>query len=244
MTFVLDADCVGKRYGTRSVLSSASLRVPGGQITGLLGRNGAGKSTLLKICAGWLRADYGRVSFLGQAMERPRLHRLARLGLCYLPSEGSLLSSAFPVGRQLEVIAGLRAPTPMDAVVDTLELGPVLGQAPQSLSSGEQRRASLAVAWLLQPKCLLADEPLRGIDPLDQERLAGVFRRMAAGGSALVITGQQANLLLDVVDEVVWATAGTTHHLGSASAARAHAQFGRDFLGTDRPAAVPGALGA
>lgn len=231
MSLVLNVDCVGKRYGTRSVLSSASLRACTGQITALLGRNGAGKSTLLKISAGWIRADHGRVSFLGEPIERPTLHRLARLGLCYLPSETGLFSSTFPLGRQLEVIARRRSPYMLTEVVDTLELGRVLAQAPRSLSGGEQRRASIAVAWLMKPKCLLADEPLRGIDPLDQERLIAVFRRMAEAGAALVITGHQADMLLDAVDEVVWTTDGTTHQLGSPPAARENWQFRREFLG-------------
>ena len=65
-----------------------------------------------------------------------------------------------------------------------------------------------------------------------------VFRRMAEEGSALVITGHQANMLLEVVDEVVWATNGTTHHLGAPSTAREHWQFGREFLGTGGPYAA------
>jgi ABC-type multidrug transport system ATPase subunit len=239
MSLVLYADCIGKRYGLRSVLTAASLRAHSGRITALLGRNGAGKSTLLKISAGWMRADHGRVSYLGAAIERPRLHRLARLGLCYLPSETGLFSSTIPLGLQLEAIARRRSPQMLSEVIDTLELSRVLAQAPRTLSGGEQRRASLATSWLLQPRCLLADEPLRGIDPIDQERLMAVFQRMAVAGTALVITGHQADMLLDAVDEVVWTTDGTTHHLGSPPAARANWQFSREFLGTRAEGSAP-----
>ena len=228
---VLHADCVGKRFGERAVLTSASIWLRSGRVLALVGRNGAGKSTLLKICAGIMSADHGQLRFRGEWVERPRYHRLAKRGLAYLPSERNLYSSSFPLGQQFDVVARKQGSRRVAEVVETLELGDCLEQPLHTLSGGEQRRASVAVTWLLKPDCLLADEPLRGVDPKDQERIMRAYRTMAEEGCAIVVTGHQAEYLLHEADEVVWVTAGTTHHLGNPTAAREHWQFRREFLG-------------
>jgi ABC-type multidrug transport system ATPase subunit len=229
---VLHADCIGKRFGERAILTSASMRLCSGRVLALVGRNGAGKSTLLRICAGLVPADHGQIRLRGEWIQRPRYHRLAQRGLAYLPSERNLYCSSFPLGTQLDAVARWRGSKLSSEVVDTLELGGCLQQATHTLSGGEQRRASVAITWLLEPDCLLADEPLRGIDPKDQERIMRAYHAMAREGCAIVVTGHQAEYLLHEADEVLWMTAGTTHHLGRPGAAREHWQFRREFLGT------------
>lgn len=228
---MLRADSVGKRFGERAVLTAASLDVHRGKIIALMGRNGAGKSTLLKMCAGLLAPDHGNVWFQGEQIRKLRFHEMARRGLAYLPSERNLFSTTHPLRAQFEAIVRNRQHGSVVEVVDMLELGHCVNQLPVSLSGGEQRRASVAVTWLLAPQCLLADEPLRGIDPKDQERIMEVYRSMARSGCGIVVTGHQADYLMHEADVVVWVTAGTTHNLGSAHAARQHWQFRREFLG-------------
>ena len=103
MTDLLCADCVGKSYRGRRILTSASLRAVPGELRALLGRNGAGKSTLLRIAAGLVQPDTGYVRWEGEARDRVSLPMLARQGLFYLPDH-DLLSDAFTVRRQLEMI--------------------------------------------------------------------------------------------------------------------------------------------
>jgi ABC-type multidrug transport system ATPase subunit len=222
---------VAKRFGAEHVLTSASIQARSGEIVALLGRNGAGKSTLLKICAGLMRSDHGHIRFRGEWVEHPRLHELARRGLAWLPSDRNLVSPSFPLGAQLEAIARQRGLRSLSQVIEALELDACLGQHPDTLSGGERRRASVAVTWLLEPVCLLADEPLRGIDPKDQERIMRTYLTMARDGCAIVITGHQADYLLHEADSIVWVTAGTTHHIGTPATARDHWQFRREFLG-------------
>lgn len=230
-TPVLLADSISKWYGNRSVLTSAMLRADAGAVTALLGRNGAGKSTLLKICSGTITGDSGRIVFLGEHFETPRLHRLARKGFCFLPSERPLLSRAIPLGRQLAAIAAMRSRGRLDEVIDTLSLGNLIHLHPETLSGGEIRRASVASAWLMAPKCLLADEPLRGIAPIDEELIIRILRDMASEGTAVVVTGHQSETLLNNADQVIWAVSGTTRLLGPPEKARADWQFNREFLG-------------
>jgi ABC-type branched-subunit amino acid transport system ATPase component len=90
---------------------------------------------------------------------------------------------------------------------------------------------SIALAIARRPTVLLADEPLVGLAPVDQEFLAGLLRAMANEGVAVVTTGHDTPVLLSASDVIVWSVAGTTHYLGSPADARRHHQFRREYLG-------------
>lgn len=228
----LRVDSIGKRYGSARVLTAASLVARPGSITALVGRNGAGKTTFLKICAGWIRADHGTITYRGSIYPRARLHELARKGMCLLPAEQPLLSPSFRLGRQLETIAGPHGSPELEAVVARFRLDPLLSQWPHVLSTGERRRASFAVAELIGPHCLLADEPLRDLAPLDAELVCASLRTLRANGCAIVVTGHDTSAMFELADKIVWMTAGTTHPLGTPAEAREHWQFRQEFLGT------------
>jgi ABC-type multidrug transport system ATPase subunit len=229
---VLLVDCIGKTFGERRVLSNATVWAQAGIITALLGRNGCGKSTALRIAVGQVHADYGSVRFAGETFLRPRLHRLARRGLFYLPERG-LLAWTRTVGEHLDLVGG-RFGHDATPVIELLQLGPLLDALPATLSTGERRRADIALALLREPVCLLADEPLQGIAPRDVELICAALRALAGRGTGVLVTGHEVRALLELADEVIWMTAGTTHALGSPVQAAAHDQFRREYLGPDR----------
>jgi ABC-type multidrug transport system ATPase subunit len=228
---ILFADCVAKSFGDRRVLSAGSLRAEQGQLRVIFGRNGIGKSTLMKIAAGLIAPDSGIVHFRGAARLRAGLASLAREGLFYLPDH-DLLSSAYTLGRQLQLYHdrfGRRSVRDAAALTNVSDL---LDRMPHTLSGGELRRAELALVLVRRPDCLLADEPYRGIAPVDHELLTRLLRSIAAEGCAVVVTGHEVPTLLDAADHVTWCTAGTTYELGPPHIAREHEGFKRDYLGS------------
>lgn len=227
---MLVADSIGKRYGDRWVIRAATLRALPGQVRALVGRNGIGKSTLLKIAAGVLAPDYGTVHFAGNCVVHPSLPRMARAGLFYLPDH-DLLSEGLSVEDHLRSAAHGRRREDIGRVVTELRLDAVRHSRPWQLSGGERRRTEFAVAMLRHPRCLLADEPLRGIAPLDTELLLSVMRRMAGNGCAVVVSGHEIAALIGAADHLTWCTDGTTYELGSPGAAVAHVRFRQMYLG-------------
>jgi ABC-type multidrug transport system ATPase subunit len=201
-----------------------------GQLRVLLGRNGAGKSTLVKIAAGWIRPDAGTVRYGEQSFVSVRLWQLARMGLFYLPDH-DLLSSAFTVRSQLDMIRREFDGSPVEEAAARMGIADRLDQRPGELSGGEMRRAELAAVLVRQPQCLLADEPFRGIAPKDAEDLTRTLRELAASGVAVVVTGHEVPTLLAASDHVTWCTSGTTHELGPPPVAEQHDQFRREYLG-------------
>jgi ABC-type multidrug transport system ATPase subunit len=230
---ILVADCVSKSFGQRRVLSAGSLRAEAGQMRVLFGRNGIGKSTLIKIAAGLIAPDSGIVHFHGTSRLHARLSSLAREGLFYLPDH-ELLSSAFTLRRQLQFYHDRYHRRTVDEAAVLASVSHLLDRRPHTLSGGELRRAELAVVLVRQPDCLLADEPYRGIAPVDHDLLTRLFRSIAAEGCAVVVTGHEVPTLLAAADHITWCTSGTTYELGTAEAARAHEEFRRDYLGPSR----------
>jgi ABC-type multidrug transport system ATPase subunit len=227
---ILVADCVSKSFGARRVLSSGSLRAESGQVRVIFGRNGVGKSTLIKIAAGLIAPDSGIVHFRGAAHLHARLASFARNGLFYLPDH-ELLSSAFTLRRQIEFHRDRFQRRSVEEAAALACVGHLLDRRPHTLSGGELRRAELAIVLARQPACLLADEPYRGIAPVDHELLTRLFRSIAAEGCAVIVTGHEVPALLEAADHITWCTSGTTYELGAPAAARAHEGFTRGYLG-------------
>jgi len=238
---IFAAEEIGKSFGTRAVLRTAGIWATPGRVTVLLGRNGAGKSTLIKIAIGQVRATHGVVIYKDMRETRPQLHRMARAGLYYLPEQG-VLPRWFSVRAHLTAIATMAQTPAIEKAVEVCRLQDIMHRPPSRLSAGERRRAELGLIVARQPDCVLADEPLLDLSPTDSVLCSGVLRDMARQGAAIIVTGHEVGTLLDLADDVVWMTAGTTHVLGSPDHARSHDQFKREYLGArmlDRPLDTP-----
>jgi ABC-type multidrug transport system ATPase subunit len=230
---LLRAESFSHHFKDRRILVSASLRLCEHRITAVFGRNGSGKSTLFRAISGLLRAQRGVLSFDGRVYESPRLHELARAGLFYIPERG-LLSPLLTLRRQLGFFApGKNSAEHLNDVAAQLELTPLLDHFGNELSPGERIRARFAFALLRKPRCLLADEPFLGIAPRDGEHIAAAIRHLAASGAAVAVTGHEIETLFELADDIVWLTGGTTHALGSSTAARQNSHFRREYLARD-----------
>jgi ABC-type multidrug transport system ATPase subunit len=228
---VLTADCIGKRFGERKVLSAATVHADRGVVTALIGRNGCGKSTLLRIMAGLMAPDHGTVRFRGAVYPRTRLHRLARQGLFLLPVDRCTLTRTLTLRQHLDALRRRFGLPPGDATLEELKITHLLDRAVGTYSGGEQRRAELALAIVRAPDCLLADEPFLGITPVDTEVFIAAFRALARRGTAVIVTGHEVPFILSVADTVTWLHSGTTHPLGPPETARHHWLFRREYLG-------------
>jgi len=228
---LLALDSLGAAFRGRTVLKAASAWARKGEIAALLGRNGSGKTMLLKAALGMVPLNSGVVRYGEETYLKPTLHELARRGLFFLPDRG-LLSRRRTLGWHL---SSLRRQFPGECRSDLpLPLSPdgLLDKKPWRMSGGEERRAGLTLAWARGSACLLADEPLAGLAPKDQERVAGTLRSLAEEGCAILLTGHDVVPLLALAHRVIWMTGGTTHVLGTPEEARVHDLFRREYLGT------------
>ena len=157
-------------YGKSHILDGVSLQVGRGEVVGLLGRNGVGKSTTLKTIMGMVDARQGEVLFEGQSIVGVPPHKLARLGIGYVPEDRRIF-------RLLTVMENLRTGLDRHGVSDERKrelldkvfayfprLAERRSQAGGTLSGGEQQMLAIARAMMLEPKIILLDEPTEGLD--------------------------------------------------------------------------------
>jgi ABC-type multidrug transport system ATPase subunit len=167
------------------VLRGLSFDLPAGRISGLIGPSGGGKTTLMRAVVGVQRQVRGELTVLGMAPGSAALRR--RLG--YM-TQAPAVYEDLTVRENLEYFGALAgAPrAQVGVVIGRVDLQGAAGQLVRSLSGGQRSRVSLATALLGEPELLVLDEPTVGLDPVLRERLWGLFRELAEGGTTLLVS--------------------------------------------------------
>ena len=192
---LLSAKALSVSLGKRPVLDGIDLDIEPGEFVGLIGPNGAGKTTLLKAMMGLLPVDGGEVEFLGRKLSTVERGEIAR-SLAYLPQDGQAYWSV--TVETLVMLGRLphRAPwqSPASEDMAAVERAMVACDVVQfrdrpatQLSGGEQTRVLLARALAGEPKVLLADEPVAGLDPGHQLDVMERMQDLAASGAGVVV---------------------------------------------------------
>jgi branched-chain amino acid transport system ATP-binding protein len=214
-------------YGKSHILHGVSIDVGAGEVVGVLGRNGVGKSTTLKTIMGLLRPARGSVVFDGQDVTGTAAHRLARLGLAYVPEDRRIFR-ALTVLENLRtgldrpgVDAGRRAQLLDKAYRSFPMLAERRGQAGGTLSGGEQQMLAIARAMMLEPKLLLLDEPTEGLMPRMVAQIRTIVDALHQEGVAILLVEQNVPLTLDVSDRVYIMEKGAVRHVAPAAELRA-----------------------
>ena len=169
---------------------------------------------------------------------------MVRDGLFYVPDRGLAVPGARAGKHFDQLSAGFPESVPL-ADWDPLDVGSFAQRRVAQLSGGERRRVELTLGFLRAPSCLIVDEPLAGLAPIHQGLAARAIREVARRGAAVIVTGHEVDLRLELADEVVWIVAGGTWVLGPSEQARSHPEFSRRYLGRQTvPAnAPPGVVG-
>lgn len=179
--------------GGREVLPDLTVRVPAGQVVGLLGPSGGGKSTLMRAVVGVQVVQSGTVTVLGEPAGSAGLrHRVGYL--TQAPSVYGDLTVRDNV-RYIAAVLGVGAGA-ADAAVAAVDLTSHAGVRVDALSGGQRSRASLACALVGDPEVLVLDEPTVGLDPVLRRDLWAIFRDLAAGGRTVLVSSH-------VMDEAV-----------------------------------------
>ncbi|WP_110207849.1 ABC transporter ATP-binding protein [Nocardioides daejeonensis] len=171
--------------GGRPVLTDLDLRVPAGQVTGLLGPSGCGKSTLLRSIVGVQRIGSGRVTVL----DHPAGSRALRRSVGYVTQAASVYDD-LSVGENLRFFARVLdvADAEVGRVLEVVDLSDRRDQVVGALSGGQRSRVSLAVALLGSPPLLVLDEPTVGLDPVLRATLWSLFHDLADAGTTVLVS--------------------------------------------------------
>jgi branched-chain amino acid transport system ATP-binding protein len=217
MTDVLSAHDIHTFYGKSHILHGISLEVNEGEIVAVLGRNGAGKTTTVRSLVGLTPPREGKVEIFGKNTTRWPAHRIAGLGVGYVP-EGRKIFGNLTVLENLKVPQARRGPWDLERV---LKLFPRLAerksQLGRQLSGGEQEMLSIARPLLLNPSIMLLDEPSQGLAPLIVREVMQVVRRMREDGLSVLLIEQNAPLSLSIADRAYILDDGKVVYSGTAA---------------------------
>lgn len=183
-------DGITKHFGNKTAVNHLSLEVKEGELFSLLGVNGAGKTTLIKMLTCLLKPNEGEAYILGKSV-------LSQSGevkeLINLSTQETAVAPNLTVRENMMMIAGIygmdkeTAKAKTDEIIEKLSFAEYENQRAKTLSGGWQRKLSIAMALITQPKVLFLDEPTLGLDVLARRDL-WEFVRSLKGKMTIILT--------------------------------------------------------
>lgn len=201
----LKADKISKSYNKRKVVQEVSMIVNTGEIVGLFGPNGAGKTTSFSIIAGLIKGDSGRLLVGEEDITNLPIYKRSEFGISYLPQESSIfrgLNVSDNILAMLEIVEtdSEQRIKKLEELLNDFGISHLRHVNSTALSGGERRRLEIARTLALNPKFILLDEPLAGIDPIAVNDIKNLILRLKEKNIGVLITDHNVRETLDVVD--------------------------------------------
>ncbi len=219
---ILVADGVVKTFGGLTAVDVAHLEIQRGAITALIGPNGAGKTTFFNLLTGFDRPDRGSVSLEGEDISRVAPHRLARRGMVRtfqltkalsrmtvvdnmkLGATGQRGESIWrsllgPLWSAQESEVGERA----EELLDRFNMSHMADEFAGTLSGGQRKLIEMARALMTDPKLVMLDEPMAGVNPALTQSLLGHVKGLRAEGRSVIFVEHDMDVVRDISDWVV-----------------------------------------
>jgi len=249
---------LSKIFGGLAAVMELDMNVSQGQIFGLIGPNGAGKSTALNLIDGSLRPNQGEIVFNGEAIAKLAPHRRAQRGIVRVFQENLFFNSFtllenVRIGCHLQTEIGLssiffnrRSTKENDellrhkamANLQFVGLAPHAGELAANLPHGSQRLLCLAIALATEPRLLLLDEPITGMNAAEVENMLQMIRTLREQrGITCIIIEHNLKAVMGLCDRIAVLNFGTKIAEGSPAEIVANPAVIEAYLGTDEDVA-------
>jgi branched-chain amino acid transport system permease protein len=251
---ILVVEGLSKHFGGVAAVDQCSFRVPMGQVTGLIGPNGAGKSTAIDLISGFKLPDAGTVTFNGVNVTGLPPHRISRLGLIrtfqtprewpgltvlenvllakYEPHQETLLRSLIGPGLGRHTIAEADLLSAREIMTE-FGLSDLANERAGNLSGGQKRLVEFARIRMAQPKLVILDEPMGGVNPVLGERMAAAIAGFVTSGTSVVVVEHNLPFIERVAHQVVVMAQGAVIASGPFESLRANQSVIDAYLGDE-----------
>jgi branched-chain amino acid transport system ATP-binding protein len=249
---LLRVEGVSKHFGGVQALSGVDLEVEAGRIVSVIGPNGAGKTTLLNMISGFYHPDAGRIVFDGADVTRLPPHRVAALGVARTFQnialfKGMTVLDNLMLGRHVRMRSGLlgalaywglaqreevRHRARVEDIIDFLEIEDLRKRPTGALPYGLQKRVELGRALALEPKILLLDEPMGGMNQEEKEDMARFILDVnEEWRTTIVLIEHDMGVVMDISDRVAVLDMGQKIAEGTPEEVRANPRVIKAYLG-------------
>ena len=194
-----------KRFKQVLAVDDLSLKVRPGEIYGFLGPNGAGKTTTIKIIAGTLRPTSGRVIIDGQDLAENPIEAKREVG--FIPDRPFLYEKLTGL-EFLQFMAGLYGVNSQtfrsrsESLLELFELTEWRQELVESYSHGMKQRLIMSASLIHQPKVLVVDEPMVGLDPRGARLVSNIFRQLRKNGASIFVSTHTLSLAAEICDRI------------------------------------------
>ena len=203
MDSILKIEEISKSFNENTVLDKINFEVESGAVFGLLGPNGAGKTTLIRILTQILRQDSGRVWFNQKLLKQDDVYKIG-----YMPEERGLYKK-MQIGEQLIYLAQLKglshteAKTRLKKWFEKFQIQDWWALKVEELSKGMQQKIQFIAAIVHEPKFLILDEPLSGLDPVNAELINQEILNLKKQGSTILFSTHRMEQVEEICDSIV-----------------------------------------
>jgi branched-chain amino acid transport system ATP-binding protein len=245
----LRVEGVSKRFGGLLAVDRASFTADASRITALIGPNGAGKTTLFAIVAGFLPPSQGRVLYDGADITGEPPHRLARRGIARTfqiaqPFANLTVRENIAVGAHLTRPARADALAAASDVAHAVGLAGALDRPAASLTVAGRKRLELARALAIEPRLLLLDEVLAGLNPSEIRDMVPVIRAIRDRGTTIVMIEHVMQAVMSLAEHVFVLSEGRIIAEGSPQAIASDPRVVEAYLGRGAASRMAGAAHA
>jgi branched-chain amino acid transport system ATP-binding protein len=220
----LQAENVSKRFGGVTAVDSVSVEIPKGGILSIIGPNGAGKTSFLNMISGFYKPDTGRIMLEGKDITQERPSEIAALGVARTFQNIALFSGLtvldnLMLGRHVRMKSGVLSSVIYwgmaqkeevanraicEEIIDFLRLQDLRKQQTASLAYGLRKRVELGRALAVEPKVLLLDEPMGGMNTEEKEEMARFILDVnQERGVTVVLIEHDMGVVMDISDRVI-----------------------------------------
>lgn len=215
-TDVINLSNFSKSYDDSIAVSDLTFDVQPGQVLGLVGRNGAGKTSTIKSIAGIVSVSAGDVTVNGHSIEQQPI--AAKQATAYVPDDPELFTD-LTVLQHLQFAASVYSiSNPSEHITQLLadfELESKRHAPASGLSRGMRQKLAISCAYLQQPKALLLDEPMTGLDPYGIRMLKTSIVKQAKSGTAVIISSHLLAMVEDICTHILILDQGQSKFLGT-----------------------------